>query len=99
MVGVPGFLARFLTRVFVQGSGGAEKYSFTVLHGRRNTALQYYRDGENLRKNHVITNPILFKIPCIENLAVQKHRPQAAEEARSRRFEALAEGRSGGRGG
>ena len=77
MVGVPGFLARFLTRflarfltrVFGQGLGD-RKYSFTVLQGRKNTVLQFYRDGENLEKNHIIKNPILLKIPYIKNLAV-----------------------------
>ena len=77
MVGVPGFLARFLTRfwarfltrVFGQGFWD-RKYSFTVLPGQKNTVLQYHRDGENLEKNHVIKNPILLKIPYIKNLAV-----------------------------
>ena len=73
MVGVPGclarcltrFLARFLTRVFGQGFGDQkiQLYS-TVLHGRKNRALQSYRDGENLEENHVI------QITCIKNLTV-----------------------------
>ena len=86
MIGVPWFLARFLTRflarfltrVFGQGFLG-QKMQCTVLLGRRNTVLQYYRnrkiqfyswDGENLRKNHVIKIPISLKIPCIKSLAV-----------------------------
>ena len=51
---------------------GTEKYSFTILHGGENTVLQYYRGGENLGNNHVITNPILLTIPYIKNLAVRR---------------------------
>ena len=39
-------LARFFRRNTVYSPTGTEKYSFTVLQGRRNTVLQYYWDGK-----------------------------------------------------
>ena len=39
-------LTRFFRRNTVYSPTGTEKYCFTVLQGRRNTVLQYYRDGE-----------------------------------------------------
>ena len=76
MVGKPGFLARclitcsarFLTRICGQGVGD-RKYRFTVLQGLKNTALQFYPDGENLEKNHIIKDTILLRIPYTKNLA------------------------------
>ena len=73
------FLGRFLTRVFGQGfwaedtvysTTGTEKYSFTVLSGRKHTVLQYYRDGEKRGKQPCITSPTLLNIPYTKNLAV-----------------------------
>ena len=77
MVGVPGFLARFLTRclarvltrVFGQGFGDRRIQLYSTI-GTADTALQYYRDGENLGENNAIKNLILLKIPCIKHLAV-----------------------------
>ena len=42
---------------------------------RKNTVLQYYRDGKHLGENHVIKNPILLKIPYVKNLAVEARVP------------------------
>ena len=56
----PGFLG---TENTVYSTTGAEKYSFTVLPGQKNTVLQYYRDGEKWGKRPCIKNPILLKIP------------------------------------
>ena len=47
-----------------------QKMQCTELPGRENTVLQYYPDGKQLGKNHVIKNPIMLKIPYITNLAV-----------------------------
>ena len=58
-----------LTVFFWPGFFG-QKIQCTVLPGRKNTVLQYYPDGKNLRENHIIKNPIFLKIPYINNLAV-----------------------------
>ena len=67
MVGVPGFVARFwarfLTRVFGQGFLG-QKIQFYTTTG---TEKYTFTDGEYLEKNHVLKNPIYFKIPYIKN--------------------------------
>ena len=77
MVGVPGFLARFLTRFLARFLTRVfdqvfldRKYSVQYYWDRKNTVLQYYRDGKTLGKNHVIKNPMLLNIPYIKNLAV-----------------------------
>ena len=50
-----------------------QKIQCAVLYGRKNTALQYYRDGENLGENHVTKKPIFLNIPYIKSLAVRSN--------------------------
>ena len=71
---IHGLRARIFGQIFDQGFWPGcfeQKIQCTVLPGRKNTVLQYYRDGNHLGENHVIKNPILLKIPYIKNLAVQ----------------------------
>ena len=77
MVGVPGFLARFLTRFlarFLTRVFGqvfwTRKYSVQYYRNAENTVLQLTGTENNLKKNHIIENPILLKIPHIKDLAV-----------------------------
>ena len=69
------FLARFLARVFwirkysVQVYWDGEMQFYRSTGTKKNTVLQFYRDGEK-RDKSCIKNPILLTIPYIKNLTV-----------------------------
>ena len=54
-----GFWQGFLGQeIQFDSSTGTEKYSFTGLLGRKNTAFQFYRDGKKREQNHVLKSHI-----------------------------------------
>ena len=65
------FFGQNFDQDFWPGFGGQKVQGVTVLQGRNNTVLQFYRDGETLEKDHVIKKHILLNIPYIKNQTVR----------------------------